>query len=208
MPLPGTPHAARVSLVWNYGGQVAENTFYVQDTTDAIFADPAGFAAQVNLAVVSALIPDHRAEVIYQGCQFEDIRTVPFGGGFYPRTPPIAGAIAGVTALPFNVSFSIKRLTANLGRSGRGRWYWAGMDEADLSGPNTVDSTRASNMVGALLAFQGDVEGGTYPVEMGIVSYYHDKVLRGAGLFQRIESWGLFDLIVDSMRKRLPGRGR
>lgn len=208
VPLPGTPHAAKVVLGYLRGGQQMINTFYVKDPSDAIFSDIPTFLTAVKNEAVTNLLPAMWNDCALNLVGFEDIRTVPFGGLTVGVTPPVAGTRSTSGNFPNNISVAIKRATGNLGRSGRGRLYWPSMDTGALSDDNTVSGGFAGDVTVALEAFQAGVEAYLAGLTMGIVSYYLDKVLRTEGLFQGITSWSVSDLIVDQQRRRLPGRGR
>jgi hypothetical protein len=208
MPLPGTAHTVKVAVKWFTAGQNMVNTFYVRDATDAIFADLAGFGDSVNMAVAADLLPEMYAFLTLLGCDVEDIRVVPFVGFTASAAPGTGGALSATHQLPTNCTFSIKKITGGGGRSGRGRWYWVGMDSADTLTSDIILAARANAMITALVAFQTAIEAISTGLEMGIVSYYHAKVLRVAGLFEQITNWGYADLVLDSQRRRLPGRGR
>lgn len=211
MPLPGTPHCARFSLLFTFGtdGQKCENTFYIQDETDAIFADPVVFATGVLAIANTTLKPMLDSNVLITGMGFEDVRTFPFGGLEVGQ----AGAAGTYTIhgsnLPSSVAFSIRKNTATLGRSGRGRWYWPIGGSAHLSPTNdTVLALSISNWISGLEAFQTAVEAYLSPGKMGIVSYRTANAQRSEGLFSQITSWSAADSNVDSQRRRLTGRGK
>jgi hypothetical protein len=207
-PLPGTAHCAKIALGWLRGGQQLESIFYVTDPTDAIFADPSTFLSAVGGYVISDLLPQMFADLAFNQIGFEDVRTVPFGGLTLGITGTHFGSISATGNMPNSVTMSVKKQTGNLGRAGRGRIYWPSMDASILNDDNSVDSGFAADVITALNLFQADVEGELAGGKVGIVSYYLDKALRADGLFQAITGYSVIDLIVDNMRKRLPGRGR
>ena len=211
MPLPGTAHVARIGLLFTFGtdGQQCENTFYVRDTTDAIFADPVGFCGHVQAAANSQIADGLAPQISLTGVSFEDVRTFPFGGVTVGISPhPGDGPETGVP-LPSSNSIAIRKTTATLGRSGRGRWYWPLGNSSALGATNdTVNLAHITRYENALIAFQSVVEGAPFPCEMGIVSYRSGGVQRSAGLFSRITGWSTADALVDSQRRRLTGRGR
>jgi len=156
----GTPHCARITVGWTYLDTAiqAENVFYLQDPTDAIFASPALTAAAVNTAVISDLVPVSEVQVIYNQVGFEDVRTVPFGGLVFSTGPhPGTGGFGGA-ALPPDVALAIKKGTGGLGRSARGRWYFPVANTANLLHPSEVKPTWATAIVNALVNFQATVE--------------------------------------------------
>lgn len=211
MALVGTPHTAKLSLLFTYGtdGQQCMNTFYEFDATDAIFVSPANTAAVVQAAATAHIVPALFPEVSTVGVLFEDVRTVPFGGAAFPHAA-VAGTRAGGTAdLPSSVCLAIKKVTGNLGRSGRGRWFWPLGDVQAISGSNdTVGAAYITAIEAGLTAFQAAIEGSALPCQVGIVSYQHNNVARSAGLFQQITAWSNSDATIDSQRRRLTGRGR
>lgn len=208
VPLPPTPHTAKIAIGYLRAGQQLENIFHVMDPSDGIFSDPVGFLDSVATHVVADLLPNMFVDILFNSLGFEDVRTVPFGGLTIGAPSPTTGTIATTGNYPNSVTLAVKKETGNLGRSGRGRWYWPSMDQSICSDDNTCTAAYAASVKAALFTFQGHVEGIASGLEMGIVSYFLDKVLRTSGLFQRITAWSTVDLTLDNQRRRLPGRGR
>lgn len=210
MPLPDSPHVAKLTVLWTntYEGNKCESVFYLRDTTDEMFIAPTATCDLVWTAVVDCIVPNISAAVVFNGVGFEDVRTFPFGGVEVPETATPGTSSVGGAQLPSSVSLAIKKSTATLGRSGRGRWFWPVGQASNLVEGNTVASASAAAWVGGLEAFQAQIESTIAPAEMGINSYYSGKVLRSTALFSRITGWGVTDLNVDSQRRRLPGRGQ
>lgn len=209
MALPGTADTAKITIGWTYAatGILCENIVYLRDTSGAIFADPVGACDAVFTAVVAELVPISAAEIIWNAVGLEDVRTVPFGGILVPQTAtPGTHSFTGQT-IPSSACLSIKKSTATLGRSGRGRWYWGLGNSATLVGGDSTSAILANDISAALTGFQADVETALSPAEMGIVSYFTGGAQRVAGLFSQILSWNAADLTIDSQRRRLLGRG-
>jgi len=210
MPHYPADHCAKIGVLYHHATEnvKCENTFFVEDPTDAIFADAAGFAAQVYAAVLADLVPHSSSEVVYDGISFEDIRVLPYGGGDFAFGPDAGTATSTGDSLPTDTAFAVKKLTAGLGRSARGRWYFPVWNAAWLASADQLNSGFAAGTVAALSAFQAAVEGGALPVSVGIVSFQIGGGVRNPGVFQRITSWDSTDAYVDSQRRRLLGRGR
>ncbi len=210
MPTVGTPHCAKIAVGWTYLNTPiqAENIFHVQDSADTMFADPVGFCNSVWGHVLATLVPGSSTPIIFNSVGFEDIRTVPFGGVSVGQTPTPGTHSGGGDVLPSDVCIAIKKGTGNLGRSGRGRWYWPLGVASDLVRPDEVAGAAITTILTALEDFQAAVETIFATTKMGIVSYRVGGVPRGAGLFQQITSWSASDAFVDSQRRRLLGRGR
>lgn len=185
-----------------------EHTFYFQDPTDNLFSDFAGFATQVWNAVLANLVPEACAQVVYDGVVVEDVRSVPYGGADFPKTPtPGTHAFSGA-AMPTQNSLAIKRETGAVGRSYRGRVYWPIWNGAMLASQDAVSAAVATGAANALAAFQAAVEGGTYPCTMVLVSFQTAGAPNNPGIATPVTGWSYTDLNIDSQRRRLVGRGR
>jgi hypothetical protein len=188
---------------------MCENVFYLEDTSDNIFVDPTATITHIVTAAIAQLVPHYYPSVAVTGCTFEDVRTVPFGGLDIPITPVPGTKGGGVGGTPASVCLAVKKNTGNLGRSGRGRWFWPVSDSnAFGAGGNFVTPTFLADVVTALTNFQNAIESALLPATMGIVSYQTGGAMRSAGLFQQITSFSTSDSFIDSQRRRLPNRGR
>lgn len=117
---------------------------------------------------------------------------------------PLTGA-STTEALPANVAHCVSFRTAQRGRSARGRNYVAGMTEADTNG-SLISSTIVADHVTAYTILLG--AGAFVPgLEWVVVSRFHNGAPRVAGLAIPITNVLSVDAVVDSQRRRLPGRG-
>jgi len=110
----------------------------------------------------------------------------------------------GLNPLPSNVALCVSFRTAARGRSFRGRNYISAIDRGKLIGPNEFDSGYLTSVVDAYTALTDASSAG---LTWGVFSRFHNKVPRTAGVFTPITSVLCVDNLVDSMRRRLPGRG-
>jgi hypothetical protein len=112
-------------------------------------------------------------------------------------TPGLQGGSAS-PGLPGGTAFCIRLRTGSPGRSNRGRKYFSGLTEAVVSG-NQVGSGFAGDLAAAVNDLQQAliVEGW----QLAIASYTNATIAL-------VSDIGFFDLNVDSMRRRLAGRGR
>lgn len=120
----------------------------------------------------------------------------------------LAGAVGGVTgeAAPNNCTMAVSFRTAFAGRSFRGRNYVPCLTNSQVTG-NNIDADWAQSVVDAyseLLFGGGSLPGGWVWV---VVSRFTNLEPRVAGLFNEVFAVVVSDLIVDSQRRRLPGRG-
>lgn len=205
-----TPHCARIGLLFTHStlGQQCEMTFGIQDTTDAIFGDAETFANQVFTATTTNLKPQLCTVVNLVGVAFEDVRAIPYSGATYPQTAVAGTFAAGVVQLPTSTSLAVKKITASLGRSGRGRLYWPIWLSGECTDGDTVTLAHATAITTALTNWQAAVAGGAHPCKVGVISLQIGKVPRVAGVFEEITQYAVADRSVDSQRRRLVGRGR
>ena len=206
----GTPHTARVALLWQSisDSQACENVFYLMDTSDAMFTDPGATIDAIWTAALDTVILHTDSNVSYTGVVFEDVRTVPFGGLEVPQTAVTGGASEGTNAKPSSMCKAIKKSTGTLGRSGRGRWFFPVLGSNVYPTADTLDHTAINAKVTALQSFQTALEAALSPAQMGIVSYRHGGVARTAGVFEQITAWGVVNYDVDVQRRRLVGHNR
>lgn len=211
MPLPGTPHVARMAVQFTFGtdGNQCENVFYIQDPTDQIFVDPTATCNAVDAAAIAQLKPALAAYIGLTGVSFEDVRTFPFGGISIGHAPVVGTGPSGGSPIPSSVSLAIKKSSFELGRSARGRWFWPVGASGNIGPSNDqVNATAIGTWVPALQAFQSAVELALGGVFMGFVSYRTGGAQRTAGHFLHITGWSVTDNTVDNQRRRLTGRGR
>lgn len=117
---------------------------------------------------------------------------------------PDVGQVAN-PALPGNVALAVSFRTAGRGRSSRGRNFVPGIHESAVSGSHTTGSFRTAiedsyqNLIGAGALSLG--------FQWAVVSRITGGAPRTAALVQPVTSAVVIDNVVDSQRRRLPGRG-
>lgn len=119
-----------------------------------------------------------------------------------------SGTIAGQNpspALPNNVAFCVSFRTQYRGRSFRGRNYVAGLPEAGVTLSN-VEPNYVQQLVSAYNTLITDAANINW--EWVVVSRYANKAPRTEGVTSAILSAVAVDSVIDSQRRRLPGRGQ
>jgi len=127
--------------------------------------------------------------------------------GFAATASP-SGPVPGThnsPSLPNNVSICASVRTLFTGRSARGRWYWQGLMEDQVTG-NTVSGGALADIDAALTNLAGVIAAmGHFWV---IASYISNGAPRVGGPVYFVVNDIIFvDSTVDSQRRRLPGRG-
>lgn len=134
---------------------------------------------------------------------FVDLSSVSgFTSTFGAFTPPVGAST--IFSAPNNVAICVSHRTANRGRSFRGRSYISGIpsDQQSLSrlSPGAMD-----NILDAFtqLITQSNVAG----IPFVVVSKKSGGLPRAIGLSTPVQQSVIVDNILDSQRRRLPGRG-
>lgn len=205
MPFVPAANTLEARLRFVLDGQIAENVIYFQGSAGVTPA----LATTLGGALVTWWNTRFKAdsgnlmallEVYMTDLSFATSFTVSYVTGL-----PSTGTSASPT-LPNNVAMCVTFRTGNRGRSGRGRNYVMGLTETDVTG-NTISAGRASNAAAAYTALIG---AGTFVagLQWVVVSRFTGGAPRGAALVQPITTALLVNNVVDSQRRRLPGRGR
>jgi hypothetical protein len=199
MPAPPAPGIVALDAIWEVEGQVMENTFNysVTGTIDlaklnAMAQTYATWAAAHNnlFSSVSELVKIYVADL-----------TSSTSDSVEYNVSPVVDGLNVSGNLPNNVTFSLKRMTGQKGRSKRGRIYLIGLSENLLSSSRQeMLGSQAGNYVtnyGTLLAAQ-ETDNGAQEV------VYHKALGTGTAVI----GYGYADLFLDSQRRRLPGHNR
>ena len=110
--------------------------------------------------------------------------------------------------MPNNVSACVTLSSGFAGRGGRGRFYVGAIPRTAVSN-STFDTEFVSDIgvaftTGLLARFS---ETGTVPMDVVIYSQQVDGADRPTALLTTVLTAGMRDNVVDSQRRRLPGRG-
>lgn len=118
---------------------------------------------------------------------------------------PILGTFSG-NLLPNNVSLAVSLRSGFTGRSSRGRWFWCGLSESQVTGSLVAGGT-VSSIDAALTNLKSLIDGLGHT--WVVVSYRENNAPRvGGPIYNVVETITIVDSIVDSQRRRLPGRGQ
>lgn len=198
-----TPNTALAELRYLWRNQVCENTLWfekaapfsisdLEDVADALYNDFWNTALQPLISSECALIGIRVTA--------QDSTTAPVFDSTF-SSPSSGGAGPSVVN---NSTWAIQFKTAERGRSYRGRNYMCGIPQEAVSG-NYLVLSQAGLYVGIyenLLTFPTSINA-----QHVVVSHYTGGGARAFGLTTPVIAYGYADLALDSMRRRLPGRG-
>lgn len=210
MPFIAVPSTAEVELIQVLDGQQIENTLYVAQST--AWDGPAlnqlcDVVADWWTTNMAPLVSDQVTLITVEATSLESA-TAPVGANT-TGTPSVG---LGGPPVPNNCALAVSFRTALRGRSFRGRNFVAGLVEADVNRSH-VDATLVGQIQDAYNAFLTAVSdapvGGTWVVVSrfsGVDSSGH-PIPRGTGIATPVTSALVVDDVIDSQRRRLPGRG-
>lgn len=206
MPLPFVPNAAKATLHGVWDGQ--------QTINDLWFVGPDANPTVPNMISLSELLVDwwigHIQGSVSESFTLAKVRVVDMSQANGPIVEEFtvggAGGVSG-ESVPNNVDPVITFRSTVGGRSGHGRNYIPGTPNAEVTG-NTLSDTFISAMVTAYQGLMPGFSNDPTPFVWSVVSYFSAGAVRPVPLSFPMASVGFTDNIVDSQRRRLPGRGR
>ncbi len=205
-PFIPAPNCASVELIYRANGEICENVIHVQKGSPYTLAQ-----LQALRGIVDTWDSTTWKLARNGGCTLQRIRTKGLDSTSSPLedyalpTPRPGTQPNGL--LSNNVTFCFKLATGLAGRSQRGRWYMVGMDSGFL-GPDTnhFNTVSAGFVLGWLNALPTALTAGGHT--LGVLSYRHDLAWRTTASFTPASGFVIVDFNLDSMRRRLTGRGR
>lgn len=164
-------------------------------------------ASQIGNNIETVLWAQLRA-FIAAGCEFREVYMVDLTSQDGPvQTYDITinpnGAVL-TEAVPNNVTFCVTHRTQSRGRSFRGRSYVVGIAEG-LVLNSSIGPVGVAGIVGAFEALR--VACQTDGLPLVVVSRFANGAPRLAGVATPVTECVSVDNVVDSQRRRLPGRG-
>ena len=119
-----------------------------------------------------------------------------------------AGQTGGLSspAMPSNVTFATSFRTGYAGRSKRGRAYWVGLAESQVSG-NYLTTLTAEAIRLSWEQFGAGLSGGLDGFTHVVTSYYENGAPRVTAAYNEVTSYVNVDNRVDTQRRRLPTVG-
>lgn len=203
MPFVPMDHTVQAELVYMWNGQVCQNVLQFRSST--------GLTTPIMEQLGTYLVTWYDAQMKSLHnitCQLTSIRLTDMTTEFSPGLDfttglPIVGTLAG-ESLPNNVSISMSKRTLFRGRSYRGRIYQVGMGETMTNGNSVLAGTLTSLITKWKLLMAFPTAGTAW--EMVVASKYEGGNERTEALLTPVINISS-DGIIDSQRRRLPGRG-
>lgn len=199
MAPPNAPQVARVTYQMHRGTRVFENTFHLARTggwTLAQLATAVDAAFTLWNTYAKPAMPSGVALYNVHGVVYD-----PTGSPWvydHPVSPEVPGTIAGNMA-PGNASITVSERANLAGRKYRGRLYWPALPAGNVNQDDTVNGAMISLLATFALQF---ITAFANSAGTGQLAIFH----RSSNTWSAVASIVL-ESFVDSMRRRLPGRG-
>lgn len=205
MPFVPAAAVAEVELRCTLAGQRVENTLYWRLTAGGTPTPVQVETLTEDLYAwfIANYLPQSSASLTLRSLYGRDLTTA--SGAVHERVsaPGEVGGVGG-NAASNNVSLCLSFKTGLAGRSNRGRNYMMGIPASSVAG-NLISGPYMTAM---LDAYNELIDPAFSPGwKWGVLSRFSGGAPRAAGVFTLINSVGFYDDVVDSMRRRLPGRG-
>lgn len=203
MPFVPAVNTAQVSIRYLYQGQRAENTVYFEMIGGVTEAKMEALAEAIGGKLIADHLPNLPNSLILSEIYVVDLTTETSPAITETGGMPAPGGLS-TPALPNNVTLTVSFRTNGRGRSSRGRNYLMGLTEPLVVG-NTVDAAFTGVWVPfyTYLLTLDEPDGFIWSV----VSRFEDGAPRATALVQPVTGVVVVDMVVDSQRRRLPGRG-
>lgn len=203
MPFIPVPGAAFCAVIWRLDGQSLQTCLDVTVETETV-ENMQNAAIALFGGMIEFVLPQLSADIQLESSVAAGLETESSPIGVHVPITAQFGAVSA-SSLPNNVAYSVSKFTGLRGRSFRGRLFLPGIPENVRETPSTVTAAYRSNIATAfdgLLAHM--ISEGFPPV---VVSRFTDNAPRTTGLATPVIQLAPVDSVLDSQRRRLPGRG-
>lgn len=203
MPFQPCPNIAEIRAHYLWAGQNVYNIYHaeVAGGWNPLLLNDLALDVMPRLEDILAIQPTtvQLVDVTCTDLSAEDggqVTAIPAGTGLGLSTSP---------SLPNNCSVVIKWTTDTRGRSFRGRTYHVGLTEIMVTG-NLLTATAHDDLLDLYTTLWGEIEEELPNRDFVVLSRIADGVPRVAGVGTQITHIVVED-VLDSQRRRLPGRG-
>jgi len=203
MPFIPVPNTVMVEVVYEWDSQVVENTFYVESSAAWNEAGVSAILELIRDIIVTDLMPLLNTTIQLVRLVGTLLDAVDSVSVVLAVNPPVGGSNA-TESVPNNVSYTITFLTAQRGRSFRGRNYVPGLSVNQYTG-NQIESAARTGLLDFYTTLRAAISESNYT--MVVVSRYSNGAPRTTGVTTPITGFTTYDTTLDSQRRRLPGRG-
>lgn len=201
---PNNPLVVKVSLIMARDQRETVNTFHVQRNSGWTEAQMLDLANAVKAWFQVWYAFSLTSNIVLNNIQVRLLDPTNPLGVDLALVPPIVGQRV-IPAAPANVTLSLSERTGKAGRAYRGRMFAAAIADQDRDQTDVITSTAVTRWSGVIDHLIQDII--TYGAQMVIFHTPHLLPHPLDNTFTPVIGF-VIENILDSMRRRLPGRGR
>ncbi len=206
-PCPETAECRLQGIMYS---QQVENVFHVRISTSPTLSDLNAIVSAINDWATGTYANHMSNDLHWQQLVVTDLN-VPGGIQVTHDMTGEGGGVIDARVKTNQDTFAVSFKTGLAGRSFRGRVYVLAVPSGYYNTANTLDPLNAAAYVTMFNTLKEDLATATYP--LGVLSRYNKDAVptpphkRTEGLLTDVVTVTAADNIVDSQRRRLPGRG-
>ena len=211
MPFVPVPDSVEVEMRMLLDAQHIENTLYFNQVGGWTIADMTALANALLIWWTTQYSDQASVQLSLNEIKVTDLSSATASTVTVPAPTPHPVGSDAFQALPNNCTVCVSIRTNLRGRSFRGRNYYAGISE-NVVDQNTV---QAAALAVILAAYNGlFTVASTLGVDWVVVSRFSGvdaagkPIPRTTGISTLVASVAIVDPVIDSQRRRLPGRGQ
>jgi hypothetical protein len=205
MPFVPATNVVQAELLYTWDTQVVETVLHYQLAGGYDIPKMILLGAALKTAWAAGVQGSMSSAVTLNMIRLTDLTTVSSPVINYSVGLPLAGALVATPALPNSIAIVMTKRSDFRGRSYRGRIYHPGLTEADVAA-NQVAAVRVTALLTSYSNLINLTDSGANVHHLVIVSRKSGGAWRGSAVVTLVTSI-TSDGIVDSQRRRLPGRG-
>lgn len=205
-PFAPLPNGMKIEVHMSKDAQKLEHVFWAHTNV----ANDAAYALAVGNAVGDWFHDNYRGILPTDVILRETIVTLwdAFDSARVISTESAGDTGSAGSSMPNNVSLAVHKNGPARGRGRAGRVYVAGIPTSAVTNVNEVTSAYATSAVAAFNGLIAKLSALT-PIANLIVAHTQlNKACLSELTFNNVTSFGVVDNVLDSQRRRLPGRGR
>lgn len=199
-------NTVHVQMQYEMNGQLVENEFYVTCQAAPTSTDLDEIADVFDTWASGTWMPDITSATKYTGLVLTSLDSVGGPVLIFPHSPAVTGTRNGTSWN--NVSFAIQRIILERFRGGHPRLYVPGIPDNALSGTNTVQASYANELVADLETLRANLLAHANTYILSALRSTPSPRTKDNPEAVPIVGHRYNDLVIDSQRRRLPGRGQ
>lgn len=202
------PDVAEVKMVYNSGGQSAQNVYHVYNAagpwTETTLNDLCIAVGNWEVAVASV---ERQEDCQWLYAIATDLTDLNHPRITFAPTAPTPGGHTTSDLAPNNVTIAFKASTSKRGRGRQGRVFWIGLAE-DMIANQQLGSSHRTSIGNALNGLIDAVHTADPDWHLVVAHSWVDKVHLAVGTHDAITRYELTDTYLDSQKLRLPNHKR